>query len=131
MAAEAGQGTVQELTDLMNEGAAAVYTPFPGRKFGGSMTMNKPYLVGENGPEVVMPYGSGSRVDPKFNVPSNSSITKVSKDSGDIISNSSLNSMVVNLSVNGVNDPNKAATRVIEIINSEAKRRNHSRKMSR
>ena len=39
--------------------------------------------------------------------------------------------MVVNLSVSGVNDPNKAANKVIEILNSEASRRNHSRKMGR
>jgi TP901 family phage tail tape measure protein len=128
---EAGQGTIKELTDIMTKGAAAVYTPFTGRQFGGSMTMNKPYLVGENGPEVVMPYGSGSRVDPKFNVPSGSSIATISQDYGDIINNSSYSNMVVNLSVNGVNDPNKAADRVIEILNSEASRRNHSRKMGR
>jgi hypothetical protein len=39
--------------------------------------------------------------------------------------------MVVNLSVSGINDPNMAADRVIEILNSEASRRNHSRKMGR
>ena len=127
----AGMGTVQELTDIMTKGAAAVYTPFTGRQFGGSMTMNKPYLVGENGPEVVMPYGSGSRVDPKFNVPSGSSIATVSQDSSDIINSNSYSNMVVNLSVSGVNDPNKAANKVIEILNSEASRRNHSRKMGR
>ena len=127
----AGMGTVQELTDIMTKGAAAVYTPFTGRQFGGSMTMNKPYLVGENGPEVVMPYGSGSRVDPKFNVPSGSSIATVSQDSSDIINCNSYSNMVVNLSVSGVNDPNKAANKVIEILNSEASRRNHSRKMGR
>jgi TP901 family phage tail tape measure protein len=131
MASSAGQGTVEELTDLMTNGAESVYTPFNGRKFGGSMTMNKPYLVGENGPEVVMPYGSGSRVDPKFNVPSGSSIATVSQDYGDIINNSSYNNMIVNLSVSGVNDPNKAADRVIEILNKETSRRNHSRKMGR
>jgi TP901 family phage tail tape measure protein len=130
-AAAAGQGTIQELTSLMAEGAAAVYTPLTGRKFGGSMTMNKPYLVGENGPEVVMPYGSGSRVDPRFNVPSGSSIATVSQDYGDIINSNSYSNMVVNLSVSGVNDPNKAADRVIEILNKETGRRNHSRKMSR
>ena len=130
-AAAAGQGTIQELTSLMAEGAAAVYTPLTGRKFGGSMTMNKPYLVGENGPEVVMPYGSGSRVDPRFNIPSGSSIATVSQDYGDIINSNSYSNMVVNLSVSGVNDPNKAADRVIEILNKETGRRNHSRKMSR
>ena len=131
MASSAGQGTVQELTDLMTNGAAAIYTPFNGRQFGGSMTMNKPYLVGENGPEVVMPYGSGSRVDPKFDVPSGNSISTISQDYGDIINNSSYSNMVVNLSVSGINDPNMAADRVIEILNSEASRRNHSRKMGR
>jgi hypothetical protein len=115
----------------MTQGAAAVYTPLTGRQFGGSMTMNKPYLVGENGPEVVMPYGSGSRVDPRFNVPSGSSIATVSQDYGDIINSNSYSNMVVNLSVSGVNDPNKAADRVIEILNKETGRRNHSRKMSR
>jgi hypothetical protein len=95
------------------------------------MTMNKPYLVGENGPEVVMPYGSGSRVDPRFNVPSGSSISTVLQDYGDIINNSSYNNMVVNLSVNGVNDPNEAANRVIDILNYETNRRNHSRKIGR
>jgi TP901 family phage tail tape measure protein len=130
-AAAAGQGTIQELTNLMAEGAAAVYTPLTGRRFGGSMTMNKPYLVGENGPEVVMPYGSGSKVDPRFNVPSGSSIATVSQDYGDIINSNSYSNMVVNLSVSGVNDPNKAADRVIEILNKETGRRNHSRKMSR
>jgi hypothetical protein len=130
-AAAAGYGTVKEFTDIMAQGAAAVYSPLTGRKFGGSMTMNKPYLVGENGPEVVMPYGSGSRVDPRFNVPSGSSIATVSQNSSDIINNSSYSNMVVNLSVSGVNDPNKAADRVIEILNKETGRRNHSRKMSR
>jgi hypothetical protein len=130
-AAAAGQGTIEELTSLMTQGAAAVYTPLTGRQFGGSMTMNKPYLVGENGPEVVMPYGSGSRVDPRFNVPSGSSIATVSQDYGDIINSNSYSNMVVNLSVSGVNDPNKAADRVIEILNKETGRRNHSRKMSR
>jgi hypothetical protein len=130
-ASAAGQGTVQELTDIMTKGAAAIYTPFTGRQFGGSMTMNKPYLVGENGPEVVMPYGSGSRVDPRFNVPSGSSISTVLQDYGDIINNSSYNNMIVNLSVNGVNDPNEAANRVIDILNYETNRRNHSRKIGR
>ena len=130
-ASAAGYGTVKEFTDIMAQGAAAVYSPLTGRKFGGSMTMNKPYLVGENGPEVVMPYGSGSRVDPKFNVPSGSSIATVSQDSSDIINSNSYSNMVVNLSVSGVNDPNKAANKVIEIINSQASRRNHSRKMGR
>jgi hypothetical protein len=78
-----------------------------------------------------MPYGSGSRVDPRFNVPSGSSIATVSQNSSDIINNSSYSNMVVNLSVSGVNDPNKAADRVIEILNKETGRRNHSRKMSR
>jgi TP901 family phage tail tape measure protein len=128
---EAGQGTIKELTDIMTKGAAAVYTPFTGRQFGGSMTMNKPYLVGENGPEVVMPYGSGSRVDPRFNVPSGSSIATVSQISSDIINSNSYSNMVVNLSVSGVNDPNKAADRVIEILNKETGRRNHSRKMGK
>ncbi len=128
---EAGQGTIKELTDIMTKGAAAVYTPFTGRQFGGSMTMNKPYLVGENGPEVVMPYGSGSRVDPRFNVPSGSSIATVSQNYSDIISSNSYSNMVVNLSVSGVNDPNKAADRVIEILNKETGRRNHSRRMGK
>jgi hypothetical protein len=101
------------------------------REFGGSMTMNKPYLVGERGPEIVMPYGSGSRVDPKFDVPSGGSVSTISQDYGDIINNSSYNNMIVNLSVSGVNDPNKAADRVIEILNKETSRRNHSRKMGR
>ena len=131
LASEAGQGSIAELTDLMANGAAAIYTPFTGRQFGGSMTMNKPYLVGENGPEVVMPYGSGSRVSPRFNVPSESSVATVSQDYGDIINNNSYSNMVVNLSVSGVNDPNKAADRVIEILNAESNRRNHSRKMGR
>ena len=125
---EAGQGTVQELTDLMNKGAAAIYTPFTGRQFGGSMTMNKPYLVGENGPEVVMPYGAGSRVEPRFNVANAStSVAGVMQPVGDIINNTTGGDTYINLSVNGVNDPNKAAQRVMEIISMEQNRREFGR----
>jgi murein DD-endopeptidase MepM/ murein hydrolase activator NlpD len=128
LAASSGRGTVKELTDLMTNGAAAVYTPFTGRQFGGSMTMNKPYLVGENGPEVVMPYGSGSRVEPRFNVANaSSSVAGVRQPVGDIINNTTGGDTYINLSVNGVNDPNKAAQRVMEIISMEQNRREFGR----
>jgi murein DD-endopeptidase MepM/ murein hydrolase activator NlpD len=92
-----------------------------GRKFGGSMTMNKPYMVGENGPEVVMPYGSGGKVVPiKYNVPAMAS--------GGIINGSMASSSPqINVTVNGVNDPKQAADRAAQLINSEMNRRKFSR----
>jgi TP901 family phage tail tape measure protein len=109
--------TVDTYNKVMNEGVA----PLIGRKFGGSMTMNKPYLVGENGPEVVMPYGSGGRVVPiKYNVPAMAS--------GGIINGSMASSSPqINVTVNGVNDPKQAADRAAQLINSEMNRRKFSR----
>jgi hypothetical protein len=91
------------------------------RRFGGSMTMNKPYMVGENGPEVVMPYGSGGRVVPiKYNVPAMAS--------GGIMNGSMASSSPqINVTVNGVNDPKQAADRAAQLINSEMNRRKFSR----
>ncbi len=111
-------GTTAEVyTQVKNEGIASLV----GRKFGGSMTMNKPYMVGENGPEVVMPYGSGGRVVPiKYNVPAMAS--------GGIINGSMASSSPqINVTVNGVNDPKQAADRAAQLINSEMNRRKFSR----
>jgi hypothetical protein len=85
------------------------------------MTMNKPYMVGENGPEVVMPYGSGGRVVPiKYNVPAMAS--------GGIMNGSMASSSPqINVTVNGVNDPKQAADRAAQLINSEMNRRKFSR----
>jgi hypothetical protein len=102
---------------VKNDGVASLV----GRKFGGSMTMNKPYMVGENGPEIVMPYGSGGKVVPvKYNVPAmaNGGIINGSMASG---------SPQINVTVNGVNDPKQAADRAAQLINSEMNRRNFSR----
>jgi len=92
-----------------------------GRRFGGSMTMNKPYMVGENGPEIVMPYGSGGKVVPiKYNVPAMAS--------GGIMNGSMVSSSPqINVTVNGVNDPKQAADRAAQLINSEMNRRKFSR----
>jgi TP901 family phage tail tape measure protein len=102
---------------VMNEGVASLV----GRRFGGSMTMNKPYMVGENGPEIVMPYGSGGKVVPiKYNVPAMAS--------GGIINGSMASSSPqINVTVNGVNDPKQAADRAAQLINSEMNRRKFSR----
>jgi len=102
---------------VKNEGIASLV----GRRFGGSMTMNKPYMVGENGPEVVMPYGSGGKVVPiKYNVPAMAS--------GGIINGSMASgSPQINVTVNGVNDPKQAADRAAQLINSEMNRRKFSR----
>jgi len=102
---------------VKNDGVSSLL----GRKFGGSMTMNKPYMVGENGPEIVMPYGSGGKVVPvKYNVPAmaNGGIINGSMASG---------SPQINVTVNGVNDPKQAADRAAQLINSEMNRRKFSR----
>jgi len=114
----AAMGTTTEIYNkVMNEGVASLI----GRRFGGSMTMNKPYMVGENGPEIVMPYGSGGKVVPiKYNVPAmaNGGIINGSMASG---------SPQINVTVNGVNDPKQAADRAAQLINSELNRRKFSR----
>jgi hypothetical protein len=85
------------------------------------MTMNKPYMVGENGPEVVMPYGSGGRVVPiKYNVPAMASGGIINGGMGSA-------SPQINVTVNGVNDPKQAADRAAQLINSEMNRRKFSR----
>jgi murein DD-endopeptidase MepM/ murein hydrolase activator NlpD len=111
-------GTTAEVySKVKNEGAVSLL----GRKFGGSMTMNKPYMVGENGPEIVMPYGSGGKVVPiKYNVPKMAS--------GGIMNGSMASSSPqINVTVNGVNDPKQAADRAAQLINSEMNRRKFSR----
>jgi murein DD-endopeptidase MepM/ murein hydrolase activator NlpD len=111
-------GTTAEVyTKVKTEGLASLVA----RRFGGSMTMNKPYMVGENGPEVVMPYGSGGRVVPiKYNVPAMAS--------GGIMNGSMASSSPqINVTVNGVNDPKQAADRAAQLINSEMNRRKFSR----
>ena len=111
-------GTTAEIyNQVKNDGVASLI----GRRFGGSMTMNKPYMVGENGPEVVMPYGSGGKVVPiKYNVPAMAS--------GGIINGSMASgSPQINVTVNGVNDPKQAADRAAQLINSEMNRRKFSR----
>jgi murein DD-endopeptidase MepM/ murein hydrolase activator NlpD len=111
-------GTTAEVySKVKNEGAISLV----GRRFGGSMTMNKPYMVGENGPEIVMPYGSGGRVVPiKYNVPAMAS--------GGIMNGSMASSSPqINVTVNGVNDPKQAADRAAQLINSEMNRRKFSR----
>ncbi len=118
--ASSGEASVSDLTKLMSEGAASVYESYPGRRFGGSMTMNKPYLVGENGPEVVLPYGSGSRVDPSFTIPSASS---------GIIDGAGASSMSKNISivVNGAKNPQEVAKYVVAQINKQDSRRDFGR----
>lgn len=111
-------GTTAEIyNQVKNEGVASLI----GRRFGGSMTMNKPYMVGENGPEIVMPYGSGGKVVPiKYNVPAMAN--------GGIINGSMASSSPqINVTVNGVNDPKQAADRAAQLINSEMNRRKFSR----
>lgn len=102
---------------VMKDGVASLI----GRRFGGSMTMNKPYMVGEDGPEIVMPYGSGGKVVPiKYNVPAMAS--------GGIMNGSMVSSSPqINVTVNGVNDPKQAADRAAQLINSEMNRRKFSR----
>ena len=118
--AGSGEATVSDLTNLMSKGAGAVYSSYGARKFGGSMTMNKPYLVGENGPEVVLPYGSGSRVDPSFTIPSASS---------GIIDGAGASSMSKNISivVNGAKNPQEVAKYVVAQINKQDSRRDFGR----
>ena len=115
--AEAMGTTTEVYNKVKSEGLASLV----GRKFGGSMTMNKPYMVGENGPEIVMPYGSGGKVVPiKYNVPAMAS--------GGIINGSMASSSPqINVTVNGVNDPKQAADRAAQLINSEMNRRKFSR----
>ena len=128
LVSQAGQGTITELTDLMANGAGAIYTPFNGRQFGGSMTMNKPYLVGENGPEVVMPYGSGSKVDPKFSIPRSSVSPELMEAVSNInVANSS--SLVYNINVDaaGVTDPKSLAKYIVSTIKSEENARSFGR----
>jgi TP901 family phage tail tape measure protein len=111
-------GTTAEIyNQVKNDGIASLI----GRRFGGSMTMNKPYMVGEDGPEIVMPYGSGGKVVPiKYNVPAMAN--------GGIINGSMASSSPqINVTVNGVNDPKQAADRAAQLINSEMNRRKFSR----
>jgi murein DD-endopeptidase MepM/ murein hydrolase activator NlpD len=117
--------TASVFNEIKTNGLASVLT---GRRFGGSMTMNKPYLVGENGPEVVMPYGAGGKVMPRFKVamPSDA-LTGIAQASGDIINTTVGGDTVINLSVNGVNDPHLAARKVMDIIHMETKRRQFGR----
>jgi TP901 family phage tail tape measure protein len=109
--------TAEAYNQVKNEGVASLI----GRKFGGSMTMNKPYMVGENGPEIVMPYGSGGKVVPiKYNVPAMAS--------GGIMNGNMVSTAPqINVTVNGVNDPKQAADRAAQLINSEMNRRMFSR----
>ena len=107
------------LSSLMKVGSSALLPSFNARQFGGSMTMNKPYLVGENGPEFVMPYGSGGKVSPiKYSVPSRSD--------GGIINGATKPGATINMNINGVNDPNAAAERAVKLIKSQEVRRNFS-----
>ena len=110
----AAMGTTAEVfSDVMENG---IMTQYPGRRFGGSMTMNKPYVVGESGPEVFMPYGSGGRVVPiKYNMPKMAS--------GGIIDGTVNNAPAINISVNGVNDPSQAADRVMQLLNQQMRRK--------
>jgi TP901 family phage tail tape measure protein len=120
MLASSGEASPSDLTNLMEKGAASVYQSYPGRRFGGSMTMNKPYLVGENGPEVVLPYGAGSRVEPNFSIPSASS---------GIIDGAGAGSLSQNISiiVNGAKSPQEVAKYVVEQINKQDSRRDFGR----
>jgi SLT domain-containing protein len=120
MLASSGEASPSDLTNLMENGAASVYQSYPGRRFGGSMTMNKPYLVGENGPEVVLPYGAGSRVEPNFSIPSASS---------GIIDGAGASSMSKNISiiVNGAKNPQEVAKYVVAQINKQDNRRDFGR----
>jgi murein DD-endopeptidase MepM/ murein hydrolase activator NlpD len=107
--------------EVYNKVKSEGITSLVGRRFGGSMTMNKPYMVGENGPEVVMPYGSGGRVVPiKYNVPAMASGGIINGGMGSA-------SPQINVTVNGVNDPKQAADRAAQLINSEMNRRKFSR----
>lgn len=117
--------TTAMYNDIKNNGLGTVLT---GRRFGGSMTMNKPYVVGENGPEVVMPYGAGGKVIPKFKIAGAAqSVIGAGQSVGDIINTTVGGDTYINLSVNGIHDPNQAARRVMEIINGETNRRQFGR----
>jgi hypothetical protein len=107
------------LSNLMKVGSSALLPSYNARQFGGSMTMNKPYLVGENGPEFVMPYGSGGKVSPiKYSVPKMAD--------GGIINGATQSGATINMNINGVNDPNAAAERAVKLIKSQEVRRNFS-----
>lgn len=114
----AGLGTATELNNLVSMGAGAAYVPFNRRMFGGSMTMNKPYLVGENGPEVVLPYGSGSRVSPKFSVPTGTN---------GIMVNTMPTTRDINILIDGSRSPQEVASYVISEIRKEDSRRSFGR----
>ena len=120
-------GTTAEIyNSIKTAGLATVLT---GRRFGGSMTMNKPYLVGESGPEVVMPYGFGGRVSPiKYNVPRSAMSPELMEAVNNTnIANSS--SLVYNINVDaaGITDPKGLAKYIVSTIKAEENARSFGR----
>ena len=109
-----------------SEGLGSVLT---GRRFGGSMTMNKPYMVGEAGPEIVTPYGFGGRVSPiKYNVPRSAMSPELMEAVNNTnIANSSSLVYNINVDASGMSDPKDLAKYIVSTIKAEKNSRSFGR----
>ncbi len=118
--------TVAQYNLAKSEGLGSVLT---GRRFGGSMTMNKPYMVGEAGPEIVTPYGFGGRVSPiKYNVPRSAMSPELMEAVNNTnIANSSSLVYNINVDASGMSDPKDLAKYIVSTIKAEKNSRSFGR----
>jgi TP901 family phage tail tape measure protein len=121
---------IATVNTVRSKGVRGLMNP---RQFGGSMTMNKPYLVGERGPEVFMPYGSGGKISPvSYDVPQNTTGTssQVAAITGGITTQESNNVYYnVNVDASATNNPRDVANYVIRALKQEENRRSFSRRI--
>ena len=122
---------IANVNTVRSKGVRGLMNP---RQFGGSMTMNKPYLVGEKGPEVFLPYGAGGKISPiSYDVPQNTTgmATQTAAIAGGITTQESSNVYYnVNVDASATNNPRDVANYVIRALKQEENRRSFSRRIS-
>jgi TP901 family phage tail tape measure protein len=122
---------ISTVNTVRSKGVRGLMNP---RQFGGSMTMNKPYMVGESGPEVFLPYGSGGKISPiSYDVPQNTTgmATQTAAVAGGITTQESSNVYYnVNVDASATNNPRDVANYVIRALKQEENRRSFSRRIS-
>jgi TP901 family phage tail tape measure protein len=122
---------ISTVNTVRSKGVRGLMNP---RQFGGSMTMNKPYMVGERGPEVFLPYGSGGKISPiSYDVPQNTTgmATQTAAVAGGITTQESSNVYYnVNVDASATNNPRDVANYVIRALKQEENRRSFSRRIS-
>jgi hypothetical protein len=122
---------IATVNTVRSKGVRGLMNP---RQFGGSMTMNKPYLVGEKGPEVFLPYGAGGKISPiSYDVPQNTTgmATQTAAIAGGITTQESSNVYYnVNVDASATNNPRDVANYVIRALKQEENRRSFSRRIS-